>query len=208
MQTRKFDDAAKAYALGFDKEPSSSLLLTLFRARQAAGEADSGVALLEEWLGKHADDYQIRRLLAALYHRADRLDDALDHYQILIEQRPDDFEVHNNLAGLYQQSNDSRALAAAQKAYALAPKHPAVNDTLGWVLVRQGSFKEGLAYLRQAHARAFQQPAVRYHLAVALNGLGRSEEAKQELEAALAAGKPFKEEGEARELLARIGTSH
>ena len=208
MQTRKFDDAAKAYALGFDKEPSSSLLLTLFRARQAAGEADSGVALLEEWLGKHADDYQIRRLLAALYHRADRLDDALDQYQILIEQRPDDFEVHNNLAGLYQQSNDSRALAAAQKAYALAPKHPAVNDTLGWILVRQGSFKEGLAYLRQAHARAFQQPAVRYHLAVALNGLGRSEEAKLELEAALAAGKPFKEEGEARELLARIGTSH
>lgn len=207
MQTGNFDDAAKAYASGLDREPSSSLLLTLIRARQAAGEAESGIGSLEEWLGEHPDDYQIRRLLAALYYRADRLDDALNQYHILAEQKPDDFQVHNNLAGLYQISNDPRALASAQKAYELAPKHPAANDTLGWILVQQGSFKEGLAYLRQAHARAFQQPAVRYHLAVALNGLGRYEEAKQELEAALATDEPFREEEEARELLARIGSS-
>ena len=40
-----------------------------------------------------------------------------------------------------------------------------------------------------------------------LYGLGRNEEAKQELEAALATDKPFKEAEEARKLLAQIGSS-
>lgn len=93
------------------------------------------------------------------------------------------------------------------KSLRACPKQPAANDTLGWILVKQGKFNEGLAYLRQAHALEFQQPEVRYHLAVALYGLGRNEEAKQELEAALATDKPFKEAEEARKLLAQIGSS-
>ena len=207
MQTGNFDGAAKAYAAGFERQPSSGLLLTLFRAEQAVGKSESGIGLLKEWLEKHPGDYQIRRFLAVLHHRDERQDEALKQYEILAEQRPDDFEVHNNLAGLYQLSNDPRALASAQKAYELAPKQPAANDTLGWILVKQGKFNEGLAYLRQAHALEFQQPEVRYHLAVALYGLGRNEEAKQELEAALATDKPFKEAEEARKLLAQIGSS-
>lgn len=205
MQTRNFAGAAEAYTAGFDREPSSGLLLNLFRAEQAAGNSDRGIGRLKAWLEKNPGDYQIRRLLAALHRRADRLDDAIKQYEILAEQRSDDFQIHNNLAGLYQIAHDPRALASAQQAYQLAPKHPASNDTLGWILVQQGNFKEGLAYLRQARARASQQPEVRYHLAVALHGLGRNVEAKQELEAALATEKLFKEEAEARALLARIG---
>jgi Flp pilus assembly protein TadD len=51
--------------------------------------------------------------------------------------------------------------------------------------------EEGLHYLRSAHSRESQNPEIRYHIAVALDKLGRKDEAKQELEQALSSNSPF-----------------
>jgi Flp pilus assembly protein TadD len=204
MQSGDYANAVSAYQTALQKQPSTLLLLKQFRAQRAAGNPETAMALLTDWLIQHPDDVQVHRMLAILHREAGRQESAKQHYEATVRLQPDNALALNNLAGFYSAIGDARALGVARRAHELAPKHPAVNDTLGWILVQMGEHEEGLIYLREAHARAFQQPEVRYHLAVALHRLGRNSEARQELEAALAAENPFAQEPEARALLQRI----
>ena len=74
-------------------------------------------------------------------------------------------------------------------------------DTIGWLLVKKGDLAKGLAYLRDAHSRAATRLDVRYHIAVALLGLDRPIEARDELRAALKPGRNFRGRAEAESLL-------
>ena len=89
-------------------------------------------------------------------------------------------------------------------AQALAPQQPQINDTLGWILVKNAQPGEGLPYLREAVARQSDDPTLRYHLAVALHDLGRQSEAVKELTAALRQAGEFDGRDEAMALLEKI----
>lgn len=91
----------------------------------------------------------------------------------------------NNLALLYAESEDPRALELARRAHSLMPGSPEIGDTLGWILVQQGELLEGLRHLRDAQTRAADDPGISYHIAVALQRLGRTDEAIVELTRAL-----------------------
>ena len=121
-------------------------------------------------------------MLAADYITAGRHEAAIAHHESLLKALRDDPLLLNNLGGLYYESGDPRALAYAERAHELAPNHPATLDTLGWILVMGGDADRGLKLLRDAEARASRNPGIRYHLAVALNSLGRTAEARHELE--------------------------
>jgi Tfp pilus assembly protein PilF len=54
------------------------------------------------------------------------------------------------LRGLYQQVKDKRATEIAERAYKLKPDNPAVADTLGWILVEQGSATRAVQVLQKA----------------------------------------------------------
>ncbi|MDP1534490.1 MAG: tetratricopeptide repeat protein, partial [Rubrivivax sp.] len=93
----------------------------------------------------------------------------------LVRSDDRDARAHNNLAHvLLQQRELTAALVHAEKAYALAPTVPEVNDTLGWVLVQQGQVEKGLRYLRDAALRAPDNPEIRAHLNTTLKQLGRN----------------------------------
>ena len=110
---------------------------------------------------------------------------------------PDSPIVLNSLAHVSQQLGRSEALDIARKAQSLAPGIPEINDTLGWILVQQGRAEEGIPYLRQAVARKTDDPVLRYHLAVALNKLGRNEQALLELNRLLSGPGDFAERQQA-----------
>jgi hypothetical protein len=80
------------------------------------------------------------------------------------------------------EKNDSRARPTAQKSYLLKPT-PEAADTLGWILVTTGNPATGLALLRQANAQLPRDPAVAYHLAVAMKDTGHRDEATKVLTA-------------------------
>jgi predicted Zn-dependent protease len=70
----------------------------------------------------------------------------------------------------------------AERAYARAPQSPAIMDTLGWILVRNGETTRGVELLREAAAKAPNQGDIRFHMAAALAQAGNAAEAKKELE--------------------------
>ena len=93
----------------------------------------------------------------------------------------------NNLAWTLGELKDPGALGFAEKAYGLAPRNPAIADTLGWLLVERGDTKRGVQILAQAAAGAPNVPAIRMHYAKALLKSGDKAGAKAELEAMVAA---------------------
>lgn len=97
---------------------------------------------------------------AAAYEEADRGNGSSDP------------AVLNNLAWVYSQLNDQRAEATARKALALAPQNWAIMDTLGWVLVQNGNYDEGISLLEAALEQQPGNAMIRQHLAVGLEKAG------------------------------------
>ena len=70
--------------------------------------------------------------------------------------------------------------------------------------MRKGEVIDGLKFLRQAQNRAARDPRVGYHIAVALDSLGRKDDARRQLEEILHTGTAFEDIADARELLLRL----
>jgi Flp pilus assembly protein TadD len=125
--------------------------------------------------------------------------------ETLAKEAPDDAMLLNNLAWLYAQAGDPRALATAEKAASLAPASPLAADTLGWILVQKGETARGAALLEKAVAAGPATPAMRYHLAVALSRSGKTAEARRIVGERLQSKARFDDREAAQQLLATLG---
>ncbi len=196
--------AIAAYQAALEREAAVATLLRLVRALARAGDAAGAREALEKWLADRPHDVLARLALAEHLLASDELEGARRHYERLLAVAPDSPQVLNNLAYILDRQGEPEALDLARRAHRASPADPAVNDTLGWMLVRRGQPSEGLRYLRDAQSRASASAEIRYHLASALAALAREDEARRELERALASGTDFEGAEEARALLERL----
>ena len=204
MRAKRPAEAVVAYERGLQKQEDGVLVLRLYLARRDANPGEPPLGLLKDWLDRHPDDNVIKRTLAGEYARLDRIDEAVKLNEELLALQPNDPVVLNNLAWLYQKTGNPNALAYAERAYALAPDQANAIDTLGWILVQRGDVDRGLKLLRDAQARAADNPNINYHLAVALSKLGRTAEAKAKLQAVLNSGRGGTVADDARALLEQL----
>ena len=89
------------------------------------------------------------------------------------------------------------ALRLAMTAKQQQPDDVNIIDTLGWVHYKRGSFGLARSEFVQAVHKQDDMPILRYHLALALYGEGKKQEAVKELEKALGQNQPFTEKEEA-----------
>lgn len=182
MAAKNYPAAVADYQASIDKNGGDTdLAIRVYLARFKAGQVAEAITVLEAWVTDNPNDIAAQRTLAAGYITVERLSQAILAHEKLLAILPNDGNILNNLAWLYHETGDKRALAYAQKAYGVAPNDASVIDTLGWILVKNGKAARGLTLLRQASARAARQPRIRYHLATALAQLGRLDEARGEL---------------------------
>ncbi|QQO53644.1 MAG: PEP-CTERM system TPR-repeat protein PrsT [Thiohalocapsa sp. PB-PSB1] len=198
--------AFESFANGLDKRASPILALRAYEAKRDAEGLAAAVAFLALWAADSPPDSIVMQALAEGYYALGEHEQALKLFDQALAKAPENPMLLNNLAVIYNETNDERALAYARKAYDLLPSAPEIADTLGWILVRQGNTTEGLKYLRDARSRAASDPGISYHIAVALNQIGRTEEAIEELIKLLqnSVDKQFAERQEASELLDRL----
>lgn len=200
VQQKRLPQAIKVYEQALAKNAGPAGLIKLHRALHLAGDK-SAEQRLQGWLGQHPDDVAVRAYAAEHYMATGRDRDAITQYEALAKLAPQNAVALNNLANLYQRAADKRALAVAEASYKLAPDHPAIKDTLGWILVQEGQLPRAVELLSAAAKKSPKAGNIRYHYGVALARSGRKAEARKEIEAALASGEPFSEIDGARALL-------
>ena len=128
-------------------------------------------------------------------------------YEAALAANPRAAVAANNLAGLLAERGQlDRALELAKQAMAQLPERAEVADTLADVYMRQS--QAALATPLWRHAIELDpQPVYRYRLARAYRALGRLDDARRELEQAVASTGPFPEKAAAERELAELRKS-
>lgn len=181
MMGKRYADAAHLYEQAQSKNPNSNLVVKQHLALLRAGDAAKADNTLSGWLKSHPQDHAARAYLAESYTKRRLNPQAIEHYQVLLNAAQNNTVVLNNLAVLYQQERDPRALTIAEKLYKLDPDSPAHMDTLGWILVQQGQGPRGLQLIEKAAAGAPRHPEIRFHKAYALVKAGQVTQARREI---------------------------
>ena len=203
VASRRYKDALGYYDKAARSGPDAVLAIARYRAGMAAGVPQPQQPL-EDWLARSPGDAGVRVLLAEYEQQRGNTSAAIAGYEKTLETAPANVMALNNLAGMYQQKGDARALTLAKRAYEAAPENPAVQDTYGWALVSDGDLERGLELIREA-ARVLQGvPEVQYHLGAALARKGESEEARRILQQVLAANAPASVRAGAEAELAKL----
>lgn len=156
--------AAQAFRRAWELQEDRDSLVRYAAALLRADRANSALAPLQRWLDVAPGDLPVRRLAAAaaMADGADEL--ALGHYRVLLDRAPDDPVALNNVAWLYHERDDGRALDYARRAYKLAADNPDIADTYGWLLAESGRRAEAEAVLSEAVAAHPESQALRRRL--------------------------------------------
>gem|GEM_PF-5419140 len=204
MAGRDFQGAYDFYNTVAEGDLSSAVVTGRFNAGMALGTGKAELPRLETWVKAHPGDTDAKAVLAGAYQAFGDTQAALREYEELRPRLPQHAGLLNNLAWLYYVTDNDKALETAALAYELAPDNANTADTYGWILTESGDAEKALPLLRKARSLNASEPIIQYHIGVALSALGRTGEARRELESALKAGKPFDGADRARALLQQI----
>jgi putative PEP-CTERM system TPR-repeat lipoprotein len=200
MAQGRYPEALSNYKKAISIERNPEYAIRQSRAYIALGDSVNARAVLESWTRSDPNDILVAEALAESLLAAGELKSARAKYEALMKRYGERAGWLNNLANILWRLGDSQAKTFAERAYKLDPSDPYIADTVGWILVQTAQIEAGLQYLRDARLRNPSNPEIRYHLAFALAKVGRSKEAIQELDYALASAVPFDETGEAKKL--------
>ncbi|MES2364386.1 MAG: XrtA/PEP-CTERM system TPR-repeat protein PrsT [Pseudomonadota bacterium] len=201
MSQKHFPEAIKSYQMALEKGAGSGTFIKLLNTQFESGAIKVAEQNLRDWLKQHPGDNAVRAYTAEYYMSKGRNKDAITEYLAIQKQTPNNASILNNLANLFLIEKDPRALPTAEQAHKISPDNPAIQDTLGWILITQGQTSRGLDLLHQALTKMPDSPSVRFHYATALANSGDKAHARKELSKLLADHPKFQEAAAARKLL-------
>lgn len=206
---KAWKDAAQSYERAYEASPSASAATRVLTARVQA-RLPAPEEVLAGWVRQNPADVAARTTLANYFAEHGDRTRAVAIYEQGLVLAPAQPVLLNNVAWLYLDSGDPRALPTARKAVEAAHHNPQVVDTLGWVLVQQGKLAEGAGYLAQAYQALPRDPEIAYHYAYAAAKGGKAGEARQVLAKLLADSREFSSRAAAQALDASLasGGSH
>lgn len=190
--------ALESYRRAHGLSPSFATVQRIARVSDALGDPRQGIGVLNDWLAANPNHAPAMLALGMLYQRMGQGREAQTQYERLLAMHPDETVALNNLAWLYLDRQDPRALEVARRAYETGPG-PATAHTYGWTLVQSGDPAAGLVLIEQAAAEV-PLPEVRYRLAVALERTGERARARQVLSRLLEEHPSFRHRAEAEAL--------
>jgi tetratricopeptide (TPR) repeat protein len=203
MSQKQPEKAVTAYGKAYELAPSSYLARRLFVGRRDLHQDKAAFDGLRNWLEKSGKDTDSWGMLASALQESGHLKEALAAYEKAYELQPDSLVLQNNLAWLYQELGDKKAMTLAEKLASASGIENKVEilDTVGWIFLQNGKEDKGLVLLQQAALQDPRNIGIRYHLASAFEKTGKKEEAKKELERLLKDNNTFPERAKAEAML-------
>ncbi|HSN52808.1 MAG TPA: tetratricopeptide repeat protein [Woeseiaceae bacterium] len=167
-----------------NSSPSHSIDMVLARAQLLASleRYDEALDLYGKYVKYRPDDESALLGRAELLLRMGRLEDAIAQYRAAAERWPESAMSLNALGyTLADRTDDYReAEKLIRKALEYDPESPAIIDSLGWVLFKQGEYEAALVELQRAYDR-LDDHEVAAHIVETLVALDRRDEALQVL---------------------------
>lgn len=129
------------------------------------GNLDGAMAVLNIALRDMPESTTLRYTRSMLGEQRDDLDLMESDLREIILQEPDNATALNALG--YTLANRTgrytEAFTLISRALELQPEEPAILDSMGWILYRQGKYSEAVEYLNRAYVK-FPDPEVAAHL--------------------------------------------
>jgi tetratricopeptide (TPR) repeat protein len=204
----RFADAVVQFQKLIDKHPDSgNVYLLLGESKRFAGDTNGAIEALKKAKSLQPNNFAPCLALALLYDTSGRSEEARRSYEDTLKLQPDNVDALNNLAYLKADSGVDldQALAYAQRAQQKRPNDPEIQDTVALIYIRKNLTDDGLRMLRELVNQKPGSPTFHLHLAMALYQKGDRPMAKKELETALRNKPNEKEQGEIKQLLAKVG---
>ena len=194
--------AVEIYRQAFELSPDTNRVIALSQAELRSGQMAEAHSNLKAWVDEHPQDTAARRELAKLYESVHDIDAAEEQYARLAQELPEDASILNNYAWVaWKKGNTAQALKTAERAHALSPDSPEIQDTLGAILVDNGDYTRALELLQSSSSQLPDNPTIKYHLAQAHLGVNNRKEGLRALREALESNRQFQERAAAERLL-------
>lgn len=200
LAQKQYKNAVTAYEKATQVTPTAISARRLYQANKAQGNDQAAFDALTKWLQAHGDDAETWIMLGVGYQSAGKNKEAVEAYEKAYALKPDNPLLLNNLAWLYQDQGDKRALKLAERLLPASESSPEIKDTIAWIYVQNDMLDKGLAMLQDAAVHAPQHAQIRLHMAKAFVKAGREAEARKELEVLLKDRRAFPERAEAEAL--------
>jgi tetratricopeptide (TPR) repeat protein len=162
-----------------DSENQQAYFLMEVDILNRSGQYDASLKVLNTALKAYKDSTDLRYSRAMVAEKLGNLDQLEQDLKYIINLEPDNATALNAL-GYTLADRTSRlgeALDLIEKALKIAPKDPAILDSLGWVYYRMGKLKEALTLLEQAF-ELFPDAEVAAHLGEVLWAMKNETQAK------------------------------
>jgi len=203
MAENRTADAANIFRNLFAAQPNGANAMLAYAAAQRASLPEPE-AVLREWSNRAPDDAQVRFLLGNIDLGRGNHAAAVSEFEAVLAAQPGNAAALNNLAWLYNETGDERALETALSAYAAEPENPAIADTVGWLYVQNGDAAAGLPYLEQAAIGLPDLVDVDYHIGIALADIGEVPRAIELLEEVVGSPGEFTDRDDAQRRLGEL----
>lgn len=201
LRGEKYAEASASFAKAQQLRPSGNVMRRWYFAQLSEGKEEEAFKNLQAWIKGNPEDWETRLVISTEFIRRGDLKAAISENEALNEKLPGRPVILNNLGWLYSQSGDPRGVEMVRTAYELAPQSAEIQDTYGWLLVKQNKLEEGLEILGKAAKALPQSAEVQYHYAAALARSGKKTEAREILVRILTGENKFDERKEAEALL-------
>ena len=144
-------------------------------------------------------------LLAVIFERTAEYDLAMERYQAVLEQRPNDAVALNNLAYAIgvRKKDPEQALPYARRGHELL-KSVESADTLGWLLHLTGDHASAAALFSDIVRTSVKDPETLLHAAIVFAAAGRPDAAARELARAVALDAQLEKREDVKTLRARL----
>lgn len=207
----KYNEALDSFKKAQEINPEDfQAYLAEARLLNKMGRKDDAVQNYKTVLKIQPSSLTARMGLADLLQVRGDVEGAMSLYREVLTTNENYAPAANNLAWLIASDPEGdlgEALMLAMRAKQVSPDSPVISDTLGWVHYQRQSYSLAVAQFELALQSLPENMTIAYHLALALAGSGKREEAIKQLSELLDRKGDFPERSDAERLLVEVKES-